>query len=116
MPSGDVEVSATGLDPRSEAKPELDAQKGEALAEGRNLIGGEPGGDAQPANPRTVEDAAPASAVVGLDPKEAKRRAAQKKLRLMNQLPSEVKVRVARRELALEDALREAGIEPDESG
>jgi 2-oxoglutarate ferredoxin oxidoreductase subunit beta len=114
LPAGEVERSATGLDPRSEDKPELDAQKAEALAEGRNLIGGEPGGETQPARPRTVDDAAPASAEI--DPKEAKRLAAQKKLRLMNQLPSEVKLRVAQRELALEEALREAGIEPDESG
>ena len=58
---GDVERSATGADPQSESKPELDAQKAEAAAEGRELVGGAPGPDTQPVAPRTVEDAKPAS-------------------------------------------------------
>jgi hypothetical protein len=111
---GDVEPSATGADPRSELKSELDAQKAEALAEGRDLIGGRPGSDTQPAAPRTVEDARPASVAPGSDPREAKRAEAQRKAKLMARLPSEVKLRVARRELPLEDALRDAGVDPDE--
>ena len=42
-------------------KPELEAQKAEAAAEARDLVGGAPGGDTQPVAPRTAEDAAPAS-------------------------------------------------------
>src|SRR5688500_20308378 len=75
----DVEPSATGTDPRSEGKSELDAQKAEAAAEGRDLIGGAPGGDTQPAMPRTAEDAKPASVSAPVDAKEAKRAAADRK-------------------------------------
>ena len=107
---GDVEPSATGTDARSDLKPELDAQKAEAAAEGRELIGGNVGADTQPAMPRTPEDAKPASVT---DPKEAKRAEAQRKLALMQRLPSELKLRVAKREIILEDAMREAGIEPE---
>jgi 2-oxoglutarate ferredoxin oxidoreductase subunit beta len=112
-PPGTVEISATGADPASEEKAELDAQKAEAAAEGRDLVGGAPGGDTQPVAPRTAEDARPASVDDGLDPKEAKRAEAQRKLALMQRLPSELKVRVAKREISLEDAMREAGIEPE---
>jgi hypothetical protein len=108
---GEVESSITGADPETEAKPELDAQKAEAVAEARDLIGGQPGGDSQPANPRTADDAKPAS--VSSDPKEAKRAEAQRKLALMQRLPPELKLRVARREISLQDAMREAGIEPE---
>jgi 2-oxoglutarate ferredoxin oxidoreductase subunit beta len=107
---GDVEPSATGRDPQSQDKPELDAQKGEAAAEARDLVGGAPGGDTQPIAPRTPEDAKPASAA---DPKEAKRAEAQRKLAIMQQLPSELKLRVAQREISLEDAMREAGVSDD---
>jgi len=110
---GDVEPSATGVDPESEAKPELDAQKAEAAAEARDLIGGAPGADTQPARPRTPADARPASVQPASDPKEAKRAEAQRKLALMQRLPSELKLRVAKREISLEDAMREAGIEPE---
>jgi 2-oxoglutarate/2-oxoacid ferredoxin oxidoreductase subunit beta len=110
-PAGDVEPSATGADPNSEVKPELDAQKAEAAAEARNLVGGSPGGDTQPVAPRTAEDARPAS--VSVDPKEAKRAEAQRKLAIMQKLPSELKLRVAQREISLEDAMREAGVEPE---
>jgi len=110
---GDVEPSATGADPDSERKPELDAQKAEAAAEGRDLVGGRPGGDTQPVRPRTADDAAPASVSPPADPKEAKRAEAQRKLALMQRLPSELKLRVAKREIGLEDAMREAGIEPE---
>jgi len=106
---GDVAPSATGADPESERKPELDAQKAESAAEGRDLIGGQVGEDTQPAAPRTDEDARPAS--VSSDPKEAKRAEAQRKLALMQRLPSELKLRVAKREISLEDAMREAGID-----
>ena len=109
-PPSEVEISATGADPLTEQKAgQLDAQKGEAAAEGRNLIGGGPGSDVQPAMPRTPADAAPP--VVAADPKEARRTESQRKATLMAQLPSELKVRVAKRELSLEDALREAGVE-----
>jgi 2-oxoglutarate ferredoxin oxidoreductase subunit beta len=107
---GDVEPSATGTDARSDAKPELDAQKAEAAAEGRELIGGNVGADTQPALPRTPADARPASVT---HPKEAKRAEAQRKLALMQRLPSELKLRVAKREITLEDAMREAGLEPE---
>jgi len=107
---GDVESSSTGKDPQTELKPELDAQKAESAAEGRDLIGGAPGGDTQPAMPRTLEDARPASVS---DPKEAKRAEAQRKLALMQRLPSDLKLRVATREISLEDAMREAGVEPE---
>jgi len=115
---GRVEPSATGADPDSETKPELAAQKAEAAAEARDLIGGQPGGDTQPAAPRTAADAAPPSVTPpppspSADPKEAKRAEAQRKLSVMQQLPSELKLRVAKREISLEDALREAGIEPE---
>jgi hypothetical protein len=110
QPPGDVERSATGADPQSELKPELDAQKAEAAAEGRDLVGGQPGGDTQPVAPRTADDAKPAAAT---DPKEAKRQEAQRKLAIMQKLPSELKLRVAQREISLEDAMREAGVEPE---
>ena len=111
QPAGNVEPSATGADPDSEHKGELDAQKAEAAAEGRDLIGGAPGTDTQPAAPRTAEDARPAS--VSVDPKEAKRAEAQRKLAIMQRLPSALKLRVAQREITLDDAMREAGIEPE---
>jgi 2-oxoglutarate ferredoxin oxidoreductase subunit beta len=110
---GEVAVSATGTEPETDAKPQLDAQKAEAAAEGRDLIGGAPGGDVQPAAPRTSDDARPASVTTPTDPKEAKRAEAQRKLALMQRLPSELKLRVAKREISLEDAMREAGIEPE---
>jgi len=112
-PPGDVEPSATGADPQSESKPQLDAQKAEAAAEGRELVGGAPGPDTQPVAPRTAADARPASVSPPADPKEAKRAEAQRKLAVMQRLPSELKLRVAQREITLEDAMREAGIEPE---
>jgi 2-oxoglutarate/2-oxoacid ferredoxin oxidoreductase subunit beta len=110
VPAGDVERSATGADPQTELKPELDAQKAEAAVERRDLVGGQAGGDTQPVAPRTAEDAKPASAT---DPKDAKRQEAQRKLALMQKLPSDLKLRVARREISLEDAMREAGVDPE---
>jgi 2-oxoglutarate ferredoxin oxidoreductase subunit beta len=102
---GEVAISASGEDPATESQPtELDAQKAEAVAEKRNLVGGTPGDDVQPAAPRTFEDAAPP-----LDAADARRMEAQRKLALMQKLPSELKLRVAKRELTLDDALREAG-------
>jgi 2-oxoglutarate ferredoxin oxidoreductase subunit beta len=112
---GEVEISATGQDPQTQDQPtELDAQKAEAAVEERNLIGGTPGGDTQPAAPRTEHDAAPPA--LPADPKEAKRAEAQRKLALMQRLPSEVKLRVAKGEITLADALREAGIDPEAVG
>jgi 2-oxoglutarate ferredoxin oxidoreductase subunit beta len=113
-PPGDVEPSATGADPQSESKPELDAQKAEATAEGRELVGGAPGTDTQPVAPRTAQDARPASVSPPADAKEAKRAEAQRKLAIMQKLPSELKLRVAQREISLEEAMREAGIDPSE--
>jgi len=82
---GEVAISASGEDPGTQDQPtQLDAQKAEAAAE------------TPPA-----------------DPKEAKRAEAQRKLALMQRLPSEVKLRVAKGEITLADALREAGIDPD---
>jgi len=109
-PAGDVQRSATGADPRSEHKTELDAQKAEAAVERRDLVGGQPGTDSQPIAPRTADDAKPATTT---DPKEAKRAEAQRKLAIMQRLPSELKLRVAQREITLEDAMRQAGIEPE---
>jgi 2-oxoglutarate ferredoxin oxidoreductase subunit beta len=107
----DIEISASGADPHTQDQPtELAAQKAESVAEQRELVGGVPGGDPHPVAPRTAEDAAPP-----LDPKEAKRAEAQRKLTLMQKLPSELKLRVARREISLADALREAGQPPDET-
>jgi 2-oxoglutarate ferredoxin oxidoreductase subunit beta len=109
---GEVEISASGADPHTQDQPtELAAQKAEAVAEQRDLVGGAPGGDPQPAAPRTAADAAAPS----LDPREAKRAEAQRKLALMQRLPSELKLRVAKREIGLEDALREAGVDPEAS-
>ncbi|HET7083056.1 MAG TPA: thiamine pyrophosphate-dependent enzyme [Candidatus Limnocylindria bacterium] len=112
---GEVEISATGQDPETQDQPtELDAQKAEAAVEERNLIGGTPGGNTQPAAPQTAHDAAPPA--LPADPKEAKRVEAQRKLALMQRLPSEVKLRVAKGEITLADALREAGIDPEAVG
>ena len=97
-----------GLDPRGAG-----VEQGKDLTDIRVVLGGAPGGDTQPVAPRTAEDAKPASVDDGLDPKEAKRVEAQRKLALMQRLPSELKLRVAKREISLEDAMREAGIEPE---
>ncbi|HET6744505.1 MAG TPA: thiamine pyrophosphate-dependent enzyme [Candidatus Limnocylindria bacterium] len=94
---GDVEISASGDDPGTQDQPtELAAQKAEAIAERRD----------EPAPPPEAEVAASPP-----DPKEVKRAEAQRKLALMQRLPSELKLRVATREISLEDALREAGVE-----
>jgi 2-oxoglutarate/2-oxoacid ferredoxin oxidoreductase subunit beta len=79
---------------------------------------------AAPTNGATVTDAeatpAPAAttkaerAAVSDDEKARKRAEAQKKLALMQRLDPEVKLRVAKGELTLADALREAGIDPAE--
>jgi hypothetical protein len=111
QPVGNVEPSASGADPESERKPELEAQKAEAAAERRNLIGGAPGTDTQPAAPRTAQDAAPS---VRVDPRDAKRAEALRRAALMAKLPGDVKLRVASREITLDEALREAGINTDE--
>ena len=110
---GEVASSASGTDPESERKSQLAAQKAEAAAEGRDLIGGAPGGDTQPAAPRTPADAAPPTVTATTDPKEAKRAEAQRKLAIMQRLPSELKLRVAKREISLDDAMREAGIDAE---
>jgi 2-oxoglutarate ferredoxin oxidoreductase subunit beta len=108
QPPGDVEPSASGADPESEHKGQLDAQKAEAAVEGRELVGGNIGPDTQPVAPRTATDAAPPS-VSG----DAKRAEALRRAALMGKLPSELNLRVAKREITLDDAMREAGIEPE---
>jgi 2-oxoglutarate ferredoxin oxidoreductase subunit beta len=101
---GEVAISESGRDPRTQDQPDdLAAQKAEAAAE-------ETGG-LQPARPLSTADAAPAD----LDPKERRRAESQRKLALMQKLSSELKLRVAQREISLEDALREAGIDPEAS-
>ena len=65
------------------------------------------------AAPKTADDAAPASVSPPADPAEAKKAEAQRKLAIMQKLPSELKLRVAKREMSLEDAMREAGVEPE---
>jgi 2-oxoglutarate/2-oxoacid ferredoxin oxidoreductase subunit beta len=88
--AGDVEISATGADPKTQEQPgDLAAQAVETVA----------------------ESVAAPTADTPADPKEAKRAEAQRKLALMQRLPSEMKLRVAKREISLEDALREAGVE-----
>jgi 2-oxoglutarate ferredoxin oxidoreductase subunit beta len=85
VPASEVEISATGEDPRTQDQPtELAAQQAEARAEGD-----------------------------GADSREARRAESQRKLALMQRLPSEVKLRVAKGEISLPDALREAGIDPE---
>jgi hypothetical protein len=115
VPPGDVEISATGVDPGSQMQPtELDAQKAEAVAEDRGLVRGEPGGSEQPLAPRTAEDARAASVqppAASADPADVKRAEAQRKLAIMQKLPSELKLRVAKREISLADAMREAGVD-----
>jgi 2-oxoglutarate/2-oxoacid ferredoxin oxidoreductase subunit beta len=113
QPAGVVETSATGTDPQSEVEPELPAQKAEAAAEARDLVGGQPGGATQPVSPRSAEDAAPASVSPPADPADAKKAEALRKLAIMQKLPSDLKLRVAKREISLEDAMREAGVEPE---
>jgi hypothetical protein len=81
-----VVISATGDDPRTQDQPtELDAQQAEAA----------------------VEERTP-------DPKEAKRAEAQRKLALMQRLDPDTKLRVAKGEVTLEQALRDAGVDPGE--
>jgi 2-oxoglutarate ferredoxin oxidoreductase subunit beta len=60
----------------------------------------------------------PAKAKPAVDDEEKARRRAesQKRLALMQRLDAEVKLRVAKGELTLADALREAGIDPDDAG
>ncbi len=102
--AGDVAISESGRDPQTQHQPDdLSAQKAEAAAEET--------GSAQPARPLSSSDAAPAD----LDPKEQRKAESQRKLALMQQLPSELKLRVAKREISLEEALREAGVDPEAS-
>jgi 2-oxoglutarate ferredoxin oxidoreductase subunit beta len=82
---GEVEISASGADPHTQDQPN------ELAAQRAEAAAEHP------------------------DPKEAKRAEAQRKLALMQQLPSELKLRVAKREISLEDALLEAGVDPEAS-
>jgi 2-oxoglutarate ferredoxin oxidoreductase subunit beta len=80
---GEVKITATGADPRTQDQPTELAAHSAEAAAER------------------------------VDPKEAKRAEAQRKLAIMQRLPSELKLRVAKREISLEDALREAGVSLD---
>jgi 2-oxoglutarate ferredoxin oxidoreductase subunit beta len=64
--------------------------------------------------PTTPTSKAPATPSVSDDEKARKRAEAQKKLALMQRLDPAVKLRVAKGELTLADALRQAGIDPAE--
>ena len=71
--------------------------------------------DAAVTAPARAEAATKAGRPTVSDDEKARKRAeAQKKLALMQRLAPEVKVRVAKGELTLADALREAGIDPAE--
>ena len=113
--TADAPVRPVTSSRRDRCRPAVGAQAGARRAEGggrgrgRDLVGGQPerhaaGGAAHRGG------RAPARLA---DPKEAKRAEAQRKLALMQKLPSELKLRVAKREISLEDAMREAGIEPE---
>jgi hypothetical protein len=81
---GDVQISATGQDPHTEQQP-------------TEL-------DAQEGEAAAEER----------DPREAKRAEAQRRLALMQRLDPDTKLRVAKGELTLEQALRDAGVDPGE--
>jgi len=66
--------------------------------------------------PEWLRTGASAPPSVPTDPKEAKRAEAQRRLALMQRLPSEVKLQVAKGEITLADALRAAGIDPESVG
>jgi 2-oxoglutarate/2-oxoacid ferredoxin oxidoreductase subunit beta len=85
---GDVEISATGADPKTQEQP------GDVAAQ-------------------AVETVAEAPTEAPADAQAAKKAEAQRKLALMQRLPSELKLRVAKREISLEDAMREAGVDPE---
>ena len=79
------------------ATTSISASPGESGATGRRA--------ASAPSPRPAAD----------DEEKARRRAeSQRRLALMNRLDADVKLRVAKREISLEDALRDAGIDPDE--
>ncbi len=73
-------------------------------------------GDGNGAAPKAAAPAAPAKAVPPADDDEKARRRAesQKRLALMQKLDPAVKLRVAKGEISLADALREAGVDPAE--
>lgn len=60
-----------------------------------------------------VEPKAPASPPVSDDEKARRRAESVARAALMAKLPAELKLRVARREISLEDAMREAGVEAE---
>lgn len=78
------------------------------------LVATEPAPERAAARASAAEPASAAPA--GADAKERKRAEAQRRLALMQRLPSELKLRVAKREIGLEEALREAGVDPDDLG
>ena len=88
-------------------------------ADERNGKGRSPELPPQPAAPLTSATDSPGAADAAPPPSDddkAQRRAeAQRKAALMAQLPSDLKLRVARRELTLDDALRQAGADPQAS-
>jgi 2-oxoglutarate ferredoxin oxidoreductase subunit beta len=68
---------------------------------------------ASPDSPKAPAEPARAKPVVDDEEKARRRAESQKRLALMQRLDPEVKLRVAKGELTLADALREAGIDPD---
>jgi 2-oxoglutarate ferredoxin oxidoreductase subunit beta len=115
-PEGHAERT-NGAQADGAAKP--DAAKADA-ATPASLTGAD---DAVAPTSAPTDDSAPADApakadrpTVSDDEKARKRAEAQKKLALMQRLDPEVKLRVAKGELTLADALREAGIDPAELG
>lgn len=71
---------------------------------------------AAPAAPAAAAAPARARPVVDDEEKARRRAESQKRLALMQRLDPEVKLRVAKGELTLADALREAGIDPESPG
>lgn len=69
-----------------------------------------------PAAPTSPPEPAKAKPAIDDEEKARRRAESQKRLALMQRLDPEVKLRVARGELTLADALREAGIDPDDAG
>ena len=87
------------------------APSGAPVAAGEVAIsatGEDPQTETQP-----TELAAQAAEAAAEDPKEAKRAAAQRKLAVMQRLPSELKLRIVKGEITLAEALREEGIDPE---
>ena len=84
--------------------------------DGRTTNGTNGARAAAPAAAAAAAEPAKAKPVVDDEEKARRRAESQKRLALMQRLDPDVKLRVAKGELTLADALREAGIEPDGAG